>query len=243
MSVDKLRRQSTRGTLIWLSVTELGILEDPDRKRNRVTLLAVISSLSAADLPELSSELEAVRQQFSPADSHVDPLLLLLNDSTSSTEALEVIVRDRLGLDVSRYTTRDFAMLTNSGVEYKVEEKDNSLTTVKQDKRFCNIFEIGFRTRGELEQHSQSSKCQKAKLYKYYQMNKDKLLKTSHELGLEIEVVDPQYTALNLKLDFIGMTREKMHSRERINQPDRVVKDVISPYRYVVWSNRILHRI
>ena len=50
---------------------------------------------------------------------------------------------------------------------------------------------------------------------------------------LEIEVLKPEYSALNLKLDFIGMTREKMHSRERINQPDRVVKDVISPYRYV----------
>ena len=53
---------------------------------------------------------------------------------------------------------------------------------------------------------------------------------------LEIEVVDPPFAALNLKLDFIGMTREKMHSRERINQPDRVVKDVISPYRYVLHS-------
>ena len=57
---------------------------------------------------------------------------------------------------------------------------------------------------------------------------------------LEIEVLKPEYSALNLKLDFIGMTREKMHSRERINQPDRVVKDVVSPYRYALWSNRIL---
>ena len=48
---------------------------------------------------------------------------------------------------------------------------------------------------------------------------------------LEIEVVDPPTAALNLKLDFIGMTREKMHSRERINEPGRVVKDVLSPYR------------
>merc|ERR1719192_1037840 len=70
LTVEKLRRQSSCGTVIWLSITELGILEDPDRKRNRVTLIAVISSLLSPDLPELSAELERVRQQFSPADSH-----------------------------------------------------------------------------------------------------------------------------------------------------------------------------
>ena len=52
-------------------------------------------------------------------------------------------------------------------------------------------------------------------------------------LELTVMGTDPfKYSALNLKLDFIGMTREKMHSRERINMPGRVVKDVISPYRY-----------
>ena len=190
LTVEKLRRQSSCGTVIWLSITELGILEDPDRKRNRVTLIAVISSLLPPDLPELSAELETVRQQFSPADSHLDHLFLLLNDSVTSAESLEVLTRDRLGLEMSRYNTRDLAMLTNSGVEYQVEENDNVITTMKQDKRFCNIFEIGFRTREELEEHNRSKKCQKAKLYKYYQLNKSKLLKSSHELGLEIEVVD-----------------------------------------------------
>ena len=63
---------------------------------------------------------------------------------------------------------------------------------------------------------------------------------------LEIEVLEPLYTDLNLKLDFIGMTREKMHSRERINQPDRVVKDVISPYRCICVRNcgyRVIHMV
>ena len=64
------------------------------------------------------------------------------------------------------------------------------VTTIKQDKRYCNIFEQGFRTREELVDHMGSQKYQRAKLYKYYQLNKSKLLKRSHELGLEITVVD-----------------------------------------------------
>ena len=42
---------------------------------------------------------------------------------------------------------------------------------------------------------------------------------------------------LNLKLDFLGLTREKMDSREKINEVDKYIRYEIGPYRDMVQED------
>ena len=188
LSVERLGRTWGGGRVVWLAVTEPNILKIDGVTMNRVTLLGVVTELPVNGEQQLGSEAGTIKRQLS-GESHVDTLLVMLGDSARFASQVQAILADSLEQQIKIPHHRELAILANSGVEYNVEvEERDMVTTIKQDKRFCNIFEQGFRTREELVDHMGSQKYQKAKLYKYYQLNKSKLLKRSHELGLEITV-------------------------------------------------------
>ena len=188
LNIERLRGQRSGGGVLWLALTEPRLLKVDGVTMNRVTLIGVVASLAASDEQQLSCEAQTISRQFS-SDDHLDFLLIMLEDSVRTADQVQIQLEGGLGRQMRSLHSSDVAIVANRGVDYEVEERDGT-TTIKQDKRYCSIFEQAFRTRAELEAHTQSSKYQKAKLYRFYQLNKSKLLQSPHELGLELEVVE-----------------------------------------------------
>jgi len=79
-------------------------------------------------------------------------------------------------------------VLASQVTEYEVEKDNDMMTVLKQKKVYCEFCNTGFRTSGGLAEHRDTGRHKKNLIFHYYQTNKDTLLTSPHELGLEVEV-------------------------------------------------------
>lgn len=186
LSVERLRVGSTElGCSIWVLVTEAGLLLDERGvRRDRLTLLGCVGRLGQGHEQILAAHVRELTARYGGRD--IDVMLVMVAEA----RAVDInLVNNILGFPTSNIGGAVLTLVARDGVRYDIDEGD-AICTLKVDKRYCPILDVGFRTSAELEAHKRTSKYNRARLYKYYQSCKAELLKSPHNLGLELEVID-----------------------------------------------------
>ena len=188
LSVERVRVRDSEAHIgvIWVLVTEAGILEDRGVRRDRLTLLGCVASMEQGREQVLAAHVRELMVKYGSGRADVDVMLVMVADArTVSIDAIN------LGFTLSNLRSAGLTLVAREGVRYDIDEKD-AVCTLKVDKRYCPILDVGFRTSAQLEAHKRTPKYNRARLYKFYQSCKADLLKSPHGLGLEVEVIDAE---------------------------------------------------
>ena len=185
LSVERLPGLAGSEAAVWALLTEAGILEEAGARRDRRTVVGCVAGAGAGGGAALGAHLRTLRDRVGGRPDFV----LLLVGEARSVDSDAVLAA--LGADGETHVTSELLLVATKGVRYDLEEREG-VSTVKVDKRLCTILDVGFRTSAELERHRRTPKYNKARLYKYYQSCRAELLKSPHQLGLELEVVEAE---------------------------------------------------
>ena len=186
LSVDKLAVTGNRED-IWVLITEAGLLEDRGVRKDRLTLLGCVCHAQGRE-QVLATLVRDLIARHGRGRTDVDVMLVMVADARTVDINL---ISDVLGFRTSNFRSAGLTLLAREKVRHDIEERDG-ICTLKVDRRYCPILDVGFRTSDELESHKRTSKYNKARLYKYYQSCKADLLKSPHNLGLELEVMEAE---------------------------------------------------
>ena len=175
--------------VIWVLVTEAGLLEERGVRQDRLTLLGCVGSLSQGQSQALASQVTELREKLGGRGRTIVDVMLAMVAGARTVDLERLI--SVIGFPATNLRSPGLTLIALQGVNYDMDERDG-VCTLKVDKRYCPILDVGFRTSAQLEAHKRSSKYNRARLYKYYQSCKSELLRSPHNLGLDLEVTDAE---------------------------------------------------